>query len=268
MRNARLINGSILSNFSHLELSTAEEKTYSLKMTPFTRLAMNLIGVPHLGFRMRARIILKEARKATISEKILDAGCGYGLYAMSLAESGYQVDAVDFDERRIQVLTEMSLEYPVLKNNLSLSTGSLTALHFPADSYDTIICSEVIEHIKDDHAAVAELARVLKPNGTLILSVPYDSSVNKRLYRRFDHERPGYTRDSLRKIFEANSLSIQKDFYYERVLGSVLFNIFNTVHSKPLMGLLFYPFYFFYLLDYYLGLGEPNQMVVVARKES
>ena len=63
-----------------------------------------------------------------------------------------------------------------------------------------------------------------------------------------------------------HGLKIEKGFYYERPFGSVLFNTFNTVQSKPLMGILFYPFYFFYLLDYYVGLGEPNQIVVVARK--
>lgn len=265
-KSPRWVNGSILSNFSRLELSTADEKKYSLNMTPVNRLAMNIIGIPHLGFRLRARIVLSEARKADSAGKVLDAGCGYGLYAMSLGELGYKVDAIDVDVRRIKALRSMIAEYPVLKDRLMPFTGSLTSLPFPAQSYDTIVCSEVIEHIREDGQAVSELARVIKPTGTLILSVPYDSTYNKKVYKRFDHERPGYNRDSIGSILEKRGFSIEKVLYYERAVGRTLFDTFNAIKSKPLMALLFYPFYFLYLIDYYIGFGEPSQMVVVAKK--
>lgn len=262
----RVINGSILSNFSHLELSTADEKTYSLNMTPFNRLAMRIIGIPHLGFRMRARIILSEAKSTNKKERILDAGCGYGLYALSLAELGYHVDAIDLDTERVNVLSEMIAEYAPLKDMLVPHAGSLTSLPFPTGSYETIICSEVIEHIKDDRQAVRELARVLKINGRIILSTPYDSTYNQKTFKRFGHERPGYTRSSFEKIMKECGLRIEKEFYYEYALGNILFNIFNYLHSKPLMGIAFYPMYVLYLLDYHLKFGEPNQIIVTARK--
>ena len=50
--------------------------------------------------------------------------------------------------------------------------GDGTRLPFADDTFDRIICSEVMEHIPDDAAAASELARVLKPGGTIAVTVP------------------------------------------------------------------------------------------------
>ena len=50
--------------------------------------------------------------------------------------------------------------------------GDGTRLPFADDTFDRIICSEVMEHIPDDRAAARELARVLKPGGTIAVTVP------------------------------------------------------------------------------------------------
>jgi hypothetical protein len=48
----------------------------------------------------------------------------------------------------------------------------LQAMPFPDDSFDTLICHNVLEHVPDDHKALTEIARVLKPSGRALLSVP------------------------------------------------------------------------------------------------
>jgi SAM-dependent methyltransferase len=50
----------------------------------------------------------------------------------------------------------------------------ITDIHEPDNSYDVILCSHVLEHIPDDHKAMQELFRVLKPSGWAILQVPID----------------------------------------------------------------------------------------------
>jgi SAM-dependent methyltransferase len=50
--------------------------------------------------------------------------------------------------------------------------GDALRLPFPSDSFDRVIAAEVLEHIPDDRSAVAELARVLRPGGTLAVTVP------------------------------------------------------------------------------------------------
>ena len=85
------------------------------KTNRLNRLALAFIGLPHLGFRMRARIIMARLKNEDNKLKILDAGCGYGLYALMLSELGFQVDAVDIDERRTNIVNQMLDEYPVIK---------------------------------------------------------------------------------------------------------------------------------------------------------
>lgn len=264
------IIGSVLGRFSELTLSTADEKHYTLKTGPVSRLAISIIGLPHLGFRGRAAIILKEATKATRAEsRILDAGCGYGIYSLTLADRGRRhIDAVDLTPQRIAALERMKAERPELMSGISLKIGSITALPYDSDCYDLTICSEVIEHVPDDARGASELLRVTRPGGRLIISVPYASRYNGRIYKRFGHERPGYTKDSLRDLFGQDKVKVLNAHYYEYSLGTRLFNGFNRLTSKPLMGILFYPFYALYKLDSLLKIGEPNGIVVIMEKAS
>lgn len=262
-----MVIGALLAQCSKIKLSTADEKHYTLKNSFLNKLALKIIGLPHLGFRMRARIILKEIPRVSKSSTVLDAGCGYGLYSMILAENGFNhIDAIDLDSKRIKNINNVLGELPRLRPNIKTYTGSLTELPFQKVSYDTVICSEVIEHIKDDTSAIKEIARVLKPNGVLILSVPYNSKYNQKIFKMFGHERPGYTKEMLVNILKPEDVEIIVDKYYEFSFGTKLFRFFNSLKSKPIMGLLFYPCYLLYIIDQKLAWGEPNGIIVVARK--
>ncbi|NQV88628.1 MAG: class I SAM-dependent methyltransferase [Parcubacteria group bacterium] len=262
-----MVTGALLAKCSKIELSTADEKHYTLKNNFLNKLALRIIGLPHLGFRMRAKIILKEALRISKSSAVLDAGCGYGLYSMILAENGFNhIDAIDLDQKRIENINNVLGELPRLRPSIKTHIGSITKLPFQNESYDLIICSEVVEHIRDDISAIKELARVLKPNGTLILSVPYNSKYNQRIFKMFGHERPGYTKENLSTLLRPEGVEITEDKYYEYSFGTKLFRFFNSLKSKPLMGLFFYPCYILYLIDRKLAHGEPNGIIIVARK--
>jgi N-acetylglucosaminyl-diphospho-decaprenol L-rhamnosyltransferase len=56
----------------------------------------------------------------------------------------------------------------------AMERGDITAMRFPADSVDYFICFHVLEHIPDEHRALAEIRRVLKPGGVAVLQVPVD----------------------------------------------------------------------------------------------
>ena len=115
------------------------------------------------------RLIPKDA------EIILDAGCGSGLdrFALTLLSSRY-------------VGTDFSLEmlHAVPGRNRGLVLSDLTKLPFKDESFNFVLCSEVLEHIPSWKKAVSELSRVLKPKGTLIVSTPNKLSVHypQKLY--------------------------------------------------------------------------------------
>ncbi len=263
-----MITGSILKHFSTIELGTADGKQYTVRNTPLTKIALALIGIPHLGFRARARIIFRFIKDTPRTARILDAGAGYGIYALTLAEQGYSVDAIDLERERTDALRARKRERPTLDERIRTYTGSITELPFKDGSYDLIICSDVIEHIKDDARAVGELARVLSPGGTMIITVPYHSKNNERIYPMFGHERPGYTVEEMKRVITPYKLSIEQVSCYEYMLGSFLFKMFNIIHSAPVMAALFYPFYIPYLLDTFLQIGEPNGIGFKIRKNS
>ena len=236
-------------------------------MTPLLRVAFSIIGIPHLGFRMRARSILSQVLTLPREVRVLDAGCGHGLYAMILAERGYRVDAIDIDTGRIRELQRHQAEYAPLAR-IDAQVGSLTSLPYPNNTYDVIICSDVIEHIADDRTAFSELARVLKHGGTLLLSVPHDSPTSKKIYKRFGHERPGYTKESITELAETFGLTLQSTTYYEYAIGYVLFSIHSALRSAPLLAATFYPFYVLYLLERYIPLGVPTGIITVLKKNT
>lgn len=56
----------------------------------------------------------------------------------------------------------------------AMERGDITAMRFPSDSVDYFICFHVLEHIPDEHLALAEIRRVLKPGGVAVIQVPVD----------------------------------------------------------------------------------------------
>ncbi len=96
---------------------------------------------------------------------ILDVGCGANLtYDIALAAEQKTVWGVDFTLNFLR----MAPRHP----RLTLAQANAAALPFRSETFDAAICSETVEHIEDDRAVVAEIARVLKPDGLLFFTVP------------------------------------------------------------------------------------------------
>ena len=110
-------------------------------------------------------------------ECVLDLGCGAGRHAFEAAKRGAQVVACDLD---LAELKDVRALFGAMDQSGELSAGSAgwsvngnaLALPFADATFDRIIASEVMEHITDDAGAAAELARVLKPGGTIAVTVP------------------------------------------------------------------------------------------------
>lgn len=110
-------------------------------------------------------------------ERLLDMGAGGGRHAFECLRRGAHVTAFDLDAAELKdVMAVMGamMEAGEMAPGTHPGTcnGSALALPFPDASFERIIASEVLEHIDDDRRALSELARVLKPGGTIAVTVP------------------------------------------------------------------------------------------------
>jgi SAM-dependent methyltransferase len=110
-------------------------------------------------------------------ERVLDMGCGAGRHAFEMYRRGADVIALDQNADELSTVSEwfaaMREEGSVPAGaEADVKQGDALNLPFPDGEFDRVVAAEVLEHIPDDGAAIAELARVLRPGGTLAVTVP------------------------------------------------------------------------------------------------
>lgn len=110
-------------------------------------------------------------------ERVLDMGCGAGRHAFELYRRGADVVAFDQDADELAAVSDMFAamrkagEVPV-GADADVKQGDALQLPFADGEFDRVVAAEVLEHIPDDETAIAELARVLRPGGTIAVTVP------------------------------------------------------------------------------------------------
>jgi SAM-dependent methyltransferase len=110
-------------------------------------------------------------------DRVLDLGCGAGRHAFEMYRRGGDVVAFDQDGDELAGVLEIfgamreQGEVP-LGAEADIKQGDALAMPFADEEFDRIIASEVLEHIPDDETAIAELVRVLRPGGTMAVTVP------------------------------------------------------------------------------------------------
>ena len=104
-------------------------------------------------------------------ERLLDVGCGPALMADPLLRRGAQVWGIDAADEMIRLGRARMRHHP-LAARLFLRLGSVERLPFGDASFDAAVAMGVLEYLEDRAAGLAEIARVLRPNGVLVATVP------------------------------------------------------------------------------------------------
>jgi SAM-dependent methyltransferase len=110
-------------------------------------------------------------------ERVLDMGCGAGRHAFEMYRRGADVIAFDQDADELAGVRELFVamreagEVPE-GADADIKEGDALSLPFADGEFDRIVAAEVLEHIPADIAAIGELVRVLRPGGTIALTVP------------------------------------------------------------------------------------------------
>lgn len=157
--------------------------------------------------------------------RLLDVGCGNRPY-MSLFTEVQEYIGVDVN----------------YETGNPQASAMAHALPFASASFDTVLSTQTLEHVEVPHCAVAEMARVLKPNGYLILTAPQTWRLHEKPY---DFYR--YTRFGLQYLFEQHDLEVVRIVPQGGVWATIgqMFN--NAIHQRLRPRPPFYIAYLIYL---------------------
>ena len=168
------------------------------------------VNAPYLSWQL-------EQFKPFLGRRILEVGCGVGAIVAQLGERelvmavDLEQELVDFTRKRFAALP--GHEFACLDIS---AIPDETRQSLKAKSFDTIVCINVLEHIRDDAAAVATMADLLVPGGALAVLVPAHPSLFGA-YDVTDGHFRRYTKGALRKAFEGAGLKIERLYHFNSV---------------------------------------------------
>jgi SAM-dependent methyltransferase len=125
-----------------------------------------LRGEPSYVWRagqMRRLAMITQAAGSRLRGRILENGCGVGMYVEHLSPAAGQVFGLEFDYERAS---------QAARHSPGIINAAGEHLPYPDAVFDLILSHEVLEHVADDQQALHEMLRVLKPGGRAVIFVP------------------------------------------------------------------------------------------------
>lgn len=197
-----------------------------------------LINKKNFTYRHLIEVIDKHVKGKKF---ILDIGSGTGTLSLYLAAKGHKVIGIDTSERAIETAIENAKKLGLRKK------VCFQKMHFPNEypyhKFDFALCTEVIEHIKDDKKAIKRIFKLIKKNGIVVISVPSKSAPLYRwgfcenFDRRVGHLRRYTSKELISKCKSGgfDILSLQKTegllrnlFFVSPILGKFV-KFFNKI---------------------------------------
>ena len=162
--------------------------------------------------------------------KILDVGCGEGRHIFGTLHAFQYVYCIGYDQDLPSLnICKEGLEF--FKELDSRSTvfmqGSIYKLPFADNTFDLVICSEVLEHLENYHSAIKEIYRILKPGGKFLPSVPsfWPEKICWGLSHEYQNMPGGHVR-----IFKKNQIISEIKNHGFKYEGSERFHGFHSAY--------------------------------------
>jgi ubiquinone/menaquinone biosynthesis C-methylase UbiE len=167
--------------------------------------------------------IIKHLVPTTSAISILDFGCGKGkiLHEMTKINPKADYTGVDVSQNGLNTAKK------VIKKAKFALIADGGKLPFKDNSFDFVTALDVLEHVYDTHNAFAELARVLNPNGKILISVPYNGLLKNLIiilffyefiYNPYSPHIRFFTKKSMTSCLADVKLQPERFGYYGRVL--------------------------------------------------
>ena len=107
-------------------------------------------------------------------KKLLEVGCGTGEALKKMAEKGWEVYGIDFDQKAVN---------QAILNGIAAEYGTLNSQNFEKNSFDAVYLSHVLEHVPEPRSFLSECYRVMKQNSKLVIITPNTNSLGHILYK-------------------------------------------------------------------------------------
>ncbi|MBI4405590.1 MAG: class I SAM-dependent methyltransferase [Deltaproteobacteria bacterium] len=212
----------------------------------FHKLYIAVFGVPISGLRIRLRRILPAISGKY--ERILDLGCGRGIFTFELARRfpNAQVIGIDIDKKQIDINNEIAQQIGL--KNVTFRVQDILTMEYK-NAFDLILSVDNLEHISEDSEVLRKIDEALIFGGSFVCHVP----AYERIWllwgksKNFDvegHVRPGYHIEQLKKLIEEAGLHIKSINPTYGYLETVSNNISYLITGARQRNALLYAFAF------------------------
>lgn len=212
------------------------------------RLSQLVANEADMAYKRRVKVFLRWLDPSP-SDRILDGACGRGFVLNFLREvSDCTLVGQDLESEYV-----WCAQAQLAERSVPLLNGDLCRLPFADDAFDKVILAEVLEHLQDDRAGLAEAIRVARPGGMIVISVPNADypfcwdPINKTLETLFRthiavgplsgiwaHHVRLYTLDGIQSLVEAAGLQIVETRTLVRYCFPFIHNLVYGL-GKPLL---------------------------------
>jgi SAM-dependent methyltransferase len=180
----------------------------------------------HPWWQARAKLTLALLSQSGINppDRVLDAGCGWGVTLEALERAGYWAEGLDISRRALE-----GLDRPERRLFLADLTQPIPDIDEP---FHAVLALDVIEHIDDDRGTLERLGRLVRPGGAVVVSVP----ARPDFFTEFDAiqgHRRRYTPDTLRDAFTSTGLVLDRVLWWGQWMVSILRRQRQRPRSQP-----------------------------------
>ncbi len=199
------------------------------------------LGISAYDLPTRDKVPLIQELMAADGEGLaldIGSGTGYATYCVFVNQPTFCVDShvSNLFYHRKRVASDAKARQPFCV------VAEATVLPFKAGKFHFVLCSEVLEHLKDDDTAVSEMARVLANNGRAVITVPYTGLgftsflelCRIKTVHDFPgperHVRSGYDECSIEKLLSRHGLEIERHTFYLRFFSRLVTDLISLVH--------------------------------------